>query len=162
MVERFCLILKKNVKINKATGPDELPARLLKELNNELSPILVVLFQASLNQGKVPQDWKLANVTPLFKKGDKSDPDNYRPVSLTSITCKLLEHIIYSKIVSHLDKYNALCPHQHGFRKNRSCETQLIGLIDELSKGLDNNDQIDTILLDFLKAFDKVHHLSLL
>ena len=154
--------LLKNLKINKATGPDDLPARLLKELSNELSPILVVLFQASLNQGKVPQDWKLANVSPLFKKGDKSDPGNYRPVSLTSITCKLLEHIIYSRIVNHLDKYNALCPHQHGFRKNRSCETQLIGLIDELSKGLDKNDQIDTILLDFSKAFDKVHHLSLL
>ena len=77
-----------------------------------------------------------------FKQGNKSDPGNYRPESFTSITCKLLEHIIYSRIVNHLDKYNALCPHQHGFRKNRSCESQLIGLIDDLSKGLDNNDKI--------------------
>ena len=151
-----------NLKVNKASGPDEIPARLLKELNNELSPIFTILFQASLNQGSVPKDWKLANVTPLFKKGDKSDPGNYRPVSLTSITCKILEHIIYSSIVNHLDKHNVLCPHQHGFRKNRSCETQLIGLIDDLSKGLDNNNQIDAILLDFSKAFDKVHHTSLL
>ena len=110
----------------------------------------------------MPKDWKLANVTPLFKKGDKSDPGNYRPVSLTSITCKILEHVIYSSIVNHLDKHNVLCSHQHGFRKNRSCETQLIGLIDDLSKGLDNNNQIDAILLDFSKAFDKVHHTSLL
>ena len=150
------------LKQNKASGPDDIPARLLKELNNELSPIFTILFQASVNQGKVPKDWKLANVTPLFKKGDKSDPGNYRPVSLTSITCKILEHIIYSSIVNHLDKNNVLCPHQHGFRKNRSCETQLIGLIDDLSKGLDGNTQIDAILLDFSKAFDKVHHTSLL
>jgi hypothetical protein len=154
--------LLSGLKPNKAAGPDELPSRLLKELHNELAPILKVLFQASVNQGMVPKDWKLANVTPLFKKGDKSDPGNYRPVSLTSITCKILEHIIYSSIVNHLDKNNVLCPHQHGFRKNRSCETQLIGLIDDLSKGLDGNTQIDAILLDFSKAFDKVHHISLL
>ena len=84
-----------NLKPNKASGPDGIPARLIKELSNELSPIFRILFQASLNQGKVPKDWKEANVTPLFKKGDKSDPGNYRPVSLTSITCKILDHIIY-------------------------------------------------------------------
>ena len=89
-----------DLKQNKACGPDDIPARLLKELNNELSPNFTILFQASVNQGKVPKDWKLANVTPLFKKGDKSDPGNYRPVSLTSITCKILEHIIYSSIVN--------------------------------------------------------------
>ena len=160
--ERGINKLLTNLKTNKASGPDEIPARLLKELNNELSPIFTILFQASLNQGKVPQDWKLANVTPLFKKGDKSDPGNYRPVSLTSITCKILEHIIYSNIVNHLDKHDVLCPHQHGFRKNRSCETQLIGLIDDFSKEIDNNNQVDSILLDFSKAFDKVHHHSLL
>ena len=98
----------------------------------------------------------------MFKKGDKSDPGNYRPVSLTRITCKILEHIIYSRIINHLDIHNVLCSHQHGFRKNRSCETQLIGLIDDFSKGLDNNHQMDAILLDFSKAFDKVHHTSLL
>ena len=151
-----------NLKPNKACGPDNIPSRLLKELSNELSPIFTILFQASINQGRVPKDWKLANVSPLFKKGDKSDPGNYRPVSLTSITCKILEHIIYSRIINHLDKHNVLCSHQHGFRKNRSCETQLIGLIDDFSKGLDNNHQIDAILLDFSKAFDKVHHTSLL
>ena len=151
-----------NLKPNKASGPDGIPARLIKELSNELSPIFRILFQASLNQGKVPKDWKEANVTPLFKKGDKSDPGNYRPVSLTSITCKILEHIIYSNIINHLDKHNVLTPHQHGFRKYRSCETQLIGLIDDFAKGLDKNEQIDAILLDFSKAFDKVHHLSLL
>ena len=72
--ERGINKLLTNLKTNKASGPDEIQARLLKELNNELSPIFTILFQASLNQGKVPQDWKLANVTPLFKKGDKSRP----------------------------------------------------------------------------------------
>ena len=151
-----------NTKPNKASGPDGIQARLLKELSNELAPVFKILFQASLNQGRVPKDWKEANVTPLFKKGEKSDPGNYRPVSLTSITCKILEHIICSNIINHLDKHNVLTPYQHGFRKYRSCETQLIGLIDDFSKGLDNSEQIDAILLDFSKAFDKVHHHSLL
>lgn len=127
-----------NTKPNNASGPDGIPARLLKELSNELAPVFNILFQASLNQGRVPKDWKEANVTPLFKKGEKSNPGNYRPVSLTSITCKILEHIICSNIISHLDKHNVPTPYQQGFRKYRSCETQLIGLIDDFSKCIDH------------------------
>ena len=123
-----------------------------------LAPALTLIFQASLDQGKVPDDWKTAKVTPIFKKGDKSKPSNYRPVSLTSITCKLLEHILYSNLMQFFDRHDIISPYQHGFRKKRSCETQLIMTINDLASGLDNSQQVDAILLDFSKAFDKVPH----
>ena len=129
----------------------------------EIADIYKVLFQASLDQGVVPPDWKEANVTPLYKnKGDKTMPENYRPISLTSLTCKLLEHVVHSNIMTHLDKYNVLDKEQHGFRKYRSCVTQLISTLDDFATCLKNKEQIDAILLDFSKAFDKVDHEGLL
>ena len=108
-----------NINPNKATGPDGIPGHLLKIGSEQLAPIFTTFFQASLNQGTIPDDWKRANITPLFKKGDKTNPENYRPVSLTSIVCKLLEHIVHSTIMDHLDKYNLLTTVQHGFRKKK-------------------------------------------
>ena len=124
--------------------------------------ILASFFQASLKQGTIPIDWTTANVVPIFKKGDRLQPINYRPISLTSITCKMLEHIITSNIMQHLDSHNILHDAQHGFRKHRSTETQLIQLIDNLAHNIDNRIQTDAILLDFQKAFDKVPHHRLL
>ena len=106
-----------NINPNKATGPDGIPGRLLKLCANELVEVFQLLFQASLDQGSVPNDWKRADITPLYKKGDKMQAENYRPVSLTSITCKLLEHIVHSNIMDHFDKFNVLDDSQHGFRK---------------------------------------------
>ena len=151
-----------NVKIHKATGPDGIPGRLLKELANEITPVYTLLFQASLDQGTIPQAWKQADVVPIFKKGTKSKAANYRPVSLTSITCKLLEHIVTSNIMTHMEKHKILTDTQHGFRRNRSCETQLIITINDIAKSIDNKKQTDIILLDFSKAFDKVPHLRLM
>ena len=99
---------------------------------------------------------------PIFKKGDRHNPANYRPVSLTSVTCKLLEHIIHSNVMAHFDVHHILKDNQHGFRKRRSCESQLIVTIDSIAKHLAAGDQVDTILLDFKKAFDKVPHSRLL
>ena len=98
----------------------------------------------------------------MFKKGNRSSPSNYRPVSLTSILCKLLEHVISSNISSHFDFNCILTDNQHGFRKRRSCDTQLIQTIDDLSRGINQNLQTDAITLDFSKAFDKVPHARLL
>ena len=151
-----------NINPHKATGPDTIPGRLLKELAAHLAPVYTILFQASLNQGTLPSDWKTAHVTPIFKKGDPKEACNYRPVSLTSISCKLLEHIIHSNVMKHLDLNKILTSCQHGFRKRRSCETQLISTFHDLSKGIDHNKQTDVILLDFSKAFDKVSHFTLL
>ena len=156
------LKLLKNIKPNKATGPDGIPGKLLKICSHQLAEVFQLLFQASLDQGLVPKDWKKANVVPLYKKGNKNLAENYRPISLTSISCKLLEHIIHSNIMDHFDKFEVLNNSQHGFRQKRSCETQLINTINEFSNCLNNKGQIDAILLDFSKAFDKVDHKGLL
>ena len=104
------------------------------------------LFQQSIDTGEIPKEWSLANICPLYKKGDRSLACNYRPVSLTCVPCKLLEHIVCSSIMAHLDEYK-LC------RKKHSCETQLITVIDDWAKILDKGGQVDTFILDFEKAF---------
>ena len=146
----------------KATGPDEIPSFILKNTADSLSPYLTHLYQYSFDTGTVPDDWKKANIVPIFKKGEKHVPSNYRPVSLTSIACKLLEHSIHSTVMDHFDKYSILCDEQHGFRARRSCESQLLITIDQLAKNFEEGHQTDIILLDFAKAFDKVPHTRLL
>jgi len=150
--------LLQNLKPSKAPGPDKIPTRLLKELAFEFAPSLAVVFKASLGQGQLPQEWKHANVVPIYKKGDRSSPLNYRPVSLTCVCCKILEHIICSNIFQHLDDRNILCDNQNGFRKGRSCESQLITTVDDFLQNLNLGLQTDVLLLDFKKAFDKVPH----
>ena len=97
-------------------------------------------------------------MSPLFKKLEKSDPANYRPISLTCILCKVMEHIVALNLSQHLNRNNVLYGLQHGFLEKRSCETQLIELVEELSRKLSNGHQVDLVLLDFSKAFDKVNH----
>ena len=150
--------LLSNLKSNKAGGPDKITARFLKEMASFLAPSLTILFKASFTQGILPDDWKKANVIPVYKKGDRSCAANYRPISLTCIVCKIMEHIICSNIFSHLDKYGILCDQQHGFRHKRSCETQLITTINDFATALNNSEQVDAIFLDLSKAFDTVPH----
>ena len=107
-------------------------------------------------------DWRSANVTAIFKKGDRFKASNYRPVSLTSLCCKLQEHIIVSSTVKHLEHHKILTDCQHGFRARRSCETQLVTLCHEIAESLNKNKQTDMIILDFSKAFDRVPHQRLL
>ena len=135
---------------------------LLKQTAVEIAPAVTLLFQNSLDQGKVPSQWKKANVVPLFKKGSWSEAANYRSISLTSVLCKLWEHIIHRAVMQHLTNNNILSDTQQGCRKHSSCETQLICMMDDLAKGLDNKSQIDVVLLDYEKAFDKVSHWHLL
>ena len=147
---------------SKAAGPDAIRPVVWRSLKDQVAPILQIIFQQSLNTGQIPSDWKKAIVTSLFKKGDKYDPTNYRSISLTCNCCKLMEHITASNLTKHLNNHNILYDLQHGFRERRSCETQLIQLIDELAWGLSSGHQTDLILLDFSKAFDKVSHTKLL
>ena len=141
-----------NLDVHKATGPDNIPSRFLKEFAQQIAPALTLIFQSSINQGKLPHDWKMANITPIHKKNNRSDPTNYRPTLLTSICCKTLEHIIYSSIFSHLQKRNLLCDSQHGFRAKRSCETQLLGAMNDFQLCLNSGGHIDALFLDFAKA----------
>ena len=150
--------LLKGLNPSKALGPDELHPRVLKELATELGPIFAHLFQQSIDSGDVPKEWTLANISPLFKKGDRSLACNYRPVSLTCVPCKLLEHIVCSNIMAHLDEHKLLSGKQHAFRKWHSCETQLATVINDWAKILDNKGQVDTFILDFKKAFDTPPH----
>ena len=143
-------------------GPDRINPQLLQKLSLEIAPILQAIFSRSLVEGFLPSDWLKANVSPIFKKGDKSFLANYRLISLTCIICKLMEHIITSNLVKHLDRNQILYDLQHGFRAKRSCETQLTMLIDELHQNLQDSKQTDIILLDFSKAFDKVSHEKLI
>ena len=130
------LKLLNNLKIHKAPGPDGLSARVLKECSSEIAPILALIYNETLAQGTVPDDWRQANVAPIFKKGEKYDAANYRPVSLTCICCKTLEHIIVSNINKHLAFESILADCQHGFRSQRSCETQLVQFFHDLVGGL--------------------------
>ena len=154
--------LIKNINPSKATGPDTIAGRVLKENIDICTDILTLLFTKSLETGKVPSDWNHANVTPVLKKGDKHNPGNYRPISITCIACKLLEHIFASNMMQHLETNNILYELQHGFRAKRSCESQIISLIHDLSQNNDKNIQTDLIIMDFAKAFDKVPHKRLL
>ena len=148
----------------KASGPDLVPSRFLKEFANEISPALTLLFNASLLQGIIPGEWKEASINPIYKSGknDRGNPENYRPISLTAVTCNILEHIIHSNIINHLEHNSILTDSQHGFRKRRSCITQLILVVNDFAKRLNSSNQLDTILLDFSKASDKVNHRKLL
>ena len=112
-----------NIKVNKATGPDLIPNILLKTCARQLAPAMRSIFQLSIDTGKLPKDWLSANVSPVFKKGDVHLPENYRPVSLTCVSCKLLEHIICKHILDHLEKNKILTSLNHGFRSGYSCET---------------------------------------
>ena len=120
------LKLLQGLNPSKAAGPDTIKSVVLKELANEIAPIVTAIFQLSLDTGRVPPEWKQALVPPLSKKWDKcSLPPNYRLISLTCILCKSMEHIIASNLTRHFSKYNILFDLQHGFRERRSCETQL-------------------------------------
>jgi hypothetical protein len=108
--------LLKNLKPHKAAGPDNIRPLILKELYQEISPILTFIFQISLSTGETPDEWKQANVVPIFKKGPRNLAGNYRPVSLTCICCKMMEHIVVANLMKHLEKNKILSPQQHGFR----------------------------------------------
>ena len=142
--------LLKGLNPSKALGPNELHHRVLKELAKELGPVLAHRFDT----GEIPQEWSLANICPLFKKSDRSLECNYRPVSLTCVPCKLLEHIVCSNVMAHLDEHKLLSDSQHAFRKGHSCETQLTTVINDLAKILDTRGQVDIFMFDFEKAFD--------
>jgi len=147
---------------HKASGPDRISAYILKHCAGEIAPILHIIFTRSLSTNLLPNDWLKANICPVHKKGSRSNIANYRPISLTSICAKILEHIIYHSIMKHLNQNNILIENQHGFRSNHSCVTQLITLTENISSALDHRKQVDIILLDFSKAFDTVPHQRLL
>ena len=116
------------------TGPDNIPCRILRAGASALVPVLQVIFSQTLETGEIPFDWLLANVTPIFRSSYRTLPVNHRPVSLTSVPCKILEHIIHGHIMDHFDRQDILTDVQHGFQPKRSCETQLLETTYDISK----------------------------
>ena len=162
VTEDGVLKLLKNIQTAKAPGPDSIPNRVLKECASELAPSITLLFQKSLDTGCLPRDWLNANIAPVYKKGDRHMPENYRPVSLTSVLSKLLEHIVCRHMMKHFERHNILTSLNHGFRSGYSCETQLAVTVEDLISSFDRGIQTDIAILDFSKAFDTVPHDKLL
>ena len=154
--------LLKGLNISKASGPDKIPNRALKMAAEQISPVLTFIFNQSYSKGILPDDWRRANIASIFKKGAKSNPANYRPVSLTSVCCKLMEHIVDSQLMNHLSENSIITDYQHAFRSQRSCETQLIATIHDLAEAHNDKNTCDIAILDFSKAFDVVPHGRLL
>ena len=141
------ITLKGIIKLLRELNPNKSPGpRILKELAEEIATSLLMIFRKSVETGEVPDDWRTANVTPVYKKWQKYLAKNYRPISLTSLCCKIMEHIIASQIMNHGESNNILYLLQHGFRRGRSCQTQLILFMDDLSSSRQEGKQVDGIL----------------
>ncbi|GAB0204034.1 mitochondrial enolase superfamily member 1 [Grus japonensis] len=147
---------------HKSMGPDGIHPRVLRELAEELAKPLSIIYQQSWLTGEVPDDWRLANVTPIYKKGRKEDPGNYRPVSLTSVPGKIMEQFILSALTRQVQDNQGIRPSQHGFMKGRSCLTNLISFYDKVTRLVDEGKAVDVVYPDFSKAFDTVSHSILL
>ena len=145
---------------NKASGPDRIPATLLRHCASSICSSLSELFNKTLSVGKLPKEWKLSNITPIPKSGSSSNVTNYRPISLLSLVSKVLERCIYNRLIEHIgEKLHHL---QFGFLKGKSTTSQLLQVLHDIGNKLDNKCQVDTLYLDFAKAFDKVNHELLL
>lgn len=151
-----------NLDVNKASGPDGIPAKVLKTCAPELTPILTRLFRLSMTSGRVPKSWKLANVQPVPKKGSRADPANYRPISVTSILCKSMERVLNNRLLAYLEANDLLSDRQYGFRRGRSTGDLLVYATHIWSEAIEKNGEALAVSLDISKAFDRVWHEGLI
>ncbi|NWS01122.1 RTXE polymerase, partial [Motacilla alba] len=154
--------LLSHLNAHKSMGPDGFHPRVMRELADELVKPLSIIYHQSWLSGEVPEDWKLANVTPIHKNSRREDPSNYTAVSLTSLLGKVMEQFILSAITQHLQGGHGIRPSQCGFRRGRLCLTNLISCYDQVTHLADAGKTVDVIFLDFSKAFDTVSHSTLL
>jgi len=144
---------------HKSAGVDDISSRLLKAISSEVAIPVTLLFNC---KGKVPHDWKMANVTPIFKQGNRNLPENYRPISLTCHLSNVMESIVRDVITQYLTKFDLILSSQHGFRRGRSCVTNLLAFLDKVTSYDDDRESVNIIFLDFAKVFDKVLHRHLM
>ena len=151
-----------NLSINKSPGLNGINSRILVELGDHIAPSLSIIYQKSFDTATIPSKWKEANITPIFKKGDKKDPENYRPVSLTSILCKVMESIIKDHLLKFLKENDILSNNQFGVLPGQSTILQLLNVMEKWTQTVDVGNHIDVVYCDFMKAFDKVSHIRLI
>jgi len=142
-----------NLEVHKSMGPDGMHPRVLRELADVLAEPLFIIFERSWRTGEVPEDWRIANVTPIFKKGKKEDPGNYKPVSL-SIPGKMMEQLILEVIMKQVEEKKVIRSSQRGFSKGKSCLTNLIAFYDGMTGWVDEGRAVDVVYFDFSKVFD--------
>jgi len=130
----------------------------LRETAYNIALPLTLIFRKSLDEGVLPEQWKCANITPIHKKGLRSEAENYRPISLTSAVCKVLETIVKKQMTTYLDSECIITNHQHGFVRGHSCLTNLQQVFEDWTSNLDEGYGVDVIYLDYKKAFDTVPH----
>ena len=150
------------MKDNKSLGVDGIPPKLLMETVEQISIPLERVFNLLLKEGVFPFEWKEASIIPLFKNGSRNKSVIYRPVSLTSVICKLLERLIKDHMVDFLVRNKLLNSSQHGFLKARSRLTNMLCFLEEITKWIDEGSPVDIMYLHFQKTFDKVQHQRLL
>lgn len=156
------LNLLQNLNERKAIGLDKIPNRLLKMAANVIAPSLTMIFSQSIAYSTFPEEWKLAKVTPIYKKGGKKDPSNYRPISVIPAISKIFEKIVYDQLYNYLDKYEILTVNQSGFRNLHSTMTALIEATNKWSLDLDQGRFNGIVFIDLQKAFDTIDHAILI
>ncbi len=145
-----------------SSGPDGLPSILFKKLAFQLAQPLSSIFEVSFNTGTLPSEWQRSLVTPIYKKGSRSIPSNYRPVSLTCVACRIMERIVKEVIVQHLSKNSLFSKSQHGFLSRHSTVTQLLETLNDLTLAVDGKEAVDVAYADVSKAFDQLPHSKIL
>ena len=159
--ERVLKVIRQ-LKINKSPGIDGIHPRVLKELDEIISHPITIIYKKSVESSELPRQWKDAEITPIYKKEDKSLPKNYRPVSLTSIICKILEKLVVEDIINHIKANQLNCQEQHGFTANKSTVTNLLETLNVITEAQMHGIPVDLLFLDYQKAFDTVPHKRLL
>ncbi len=143
---------------HKGAGPDGLFPKVLRVLNSHSAPVLAQMFNLSLQTAQVPEDWRRAIVTLVAKPSRTTYPRQFRPISLTSVVCKILETILKKKLQSHLSQLSLLTKRQHGFLPRRSTVANLLSAEETVTRWLDEGNTVKIVYLDFEKAFDSVNH----
>ena len=158
MQEEIVSDLLRHLDAHKSMGQDGIHPRVLRELAEVLPKLLSLIYRRSWSTGKVPENWRLANVTPIYEKGQREDPGNYGPVSLTSVPGKIMERFVLRALTWHVRDKQGIGPGQRGFTKGGFCLTNLISFYDRVTRLADEGKAVDVTYLDFSKAFDTVSH----
>ena len=151
-----------SLDVTKSIEPNNLNPRVLHETRQQITPILTRILTESWQSGELPRDWNFASISAIHKKGSKNDPNNYRPISLTVICCKIMERIIKRHIINFLVQNHIISDQQLGFVPGRSTTLQLLRALEDWTAELDSGNEVDIIYIDFQKAFDSVPHKRLL